>query len=174
MAMSEGRLELSALGVDPRQIRAGHHRGQPNQPVTVATEVAPQTLDGLAKQIERGFVVAREVTCGALVERAADRDGQISQRLADRPGLLAEVASLVRASGHVEDMVGATMRGFLVFSFAPRFGEAISQLASWAAAGQIRTRVDIIEGLDRAPEALRRLFTGENIGKQLVQIADAP
>jgi NADPH-dependent curcumin reductase len=71
-------------------------------------------------------------------------------------------------------LAGATMRGFLVFSFAPRFEEAITQLAGWAAAGQIKIRVDIIEGLARAPEALRRLFTGDNIGKQLVKIADAP
>ena len=71
-------------------------------------------------------------------------------------------------------LAGATMRGFLVLTFAARFGEAIAQLAGWAAAGQVRTQVDIIEGLERAPEALRRLFTGENIGKQLVKIADAP
>jgi NADPH-dependent curcumin reductase CurA len=71
-------------------------------------------------------------------------------------------------------LAGATMHGFLVLTFARRFGEAIAQLASWAAAGQIRTQVDIMEGLERAPEALRRLFTGENIGKQLVKIADAP
>jgi len=71
-------------------------------------------------------------------------------------------------------LAGATMRGFLVLTFAPRFGEAITQLASWAAAGQIRTQVDIMEGLERAPEARRRLFTGENIGKQLVKIGDAP
>jgi hypothetical protein len=59
-------------------------------------------------------------------------------------------------------------------TFAPRFGEAIAQLATWAAAGQIRTEVDIMEGLESAPAALRRLFTGENIGKQLVKIAEAP
>ena len=71
-------------------------------------------------------------------------------------------------------LAGATMRGFLVLTFAARFGEAIAQLASWTAAGQVRTQVDIMEGLERAPEALRRLFRGENIGKQLVKIADAP
>ena len=70
-------------------------------------------------------------------------------------------------------LAGATMRGFLVFSFAPRFGEAIAELASWAAAGKIRSRVDVMEGLERAPDALRRLFTGGNIGKQLVRIAGA-
>ena|ERR1700730_3371498 len=71
-------------------------------------------------------------------------------------------------------LAGATTRGSLVLTFAPRFGEASTQLASWAAAGQTRTQVDIMEGLERAPEALRRLFTGENIRKQLVKIADAP
>jgi len=28
-----------------------------------------------------------------------------------------------------------------------------------------------MEGLENAPDALRRLFTGENLGKQLVKIA---
>jgi NADPH-dependent curcumin reductase CurA len=32
--------------------------------------------------------------------------------------------------------------------------------------------VDVVTGLENAPDALRRLFTGENLGKQLVKIAD--
>jgi NADPH-dependent curcumin reductase CurA len=53
-----------------------------------------------------------------------------------------------------------------------RFGEAIADLGSWVKAGKIKDQLDVIEGLENAPEALRRLFTGENLGKQLVKIAD--
>ena len=66
----------------------------------------------------------------------------------------------------------ATMRGFLVFDFAARLPEAIAELAGWAAAGQLKDQVDVVTGLENAPDALRRLFTGENLGKQLVKIAD--
>jgi NADPH-dependent curcumin reductase CurA len=63
------------------------------------------------------------------------------------------------------------MRGFLVTEFGSRFGEAIAELAGWAAAGKIKSEIDVVEGLENAPDALRRLFTGANLGKQLVKIA---
>jgi NADPH-dependent curcumin reductase CurA len=33
--------------------------------------------------------------------------------------------------------------------------------------------VDVVAGLENAPKALLRLFSGENFGKQLVKVADA-
>jgi NADPH-dependent curcumin reductase CurA len=64
------------------------------------------------------------------------------------------------------------MEGFLVFDFFARAPEAVAQLLAWVQEGKIKDRVDIVEGLENAPRALRRLFTGENRGKQLVKIAD--
>jgi NADPH-dependent curcumin reductase CurA len=66
-----------------------------------------------------------------------------------------------------------TMRGFLVFDFADRMLEAIGDLATWAGEGKIKNQIDVVEGLENAPDALRRLFTGENLGKQLVKVAEA-
>jgi NADPH-dependent curcumin reductase CurA len=64
------------------------------------------------------------------------------------------------------------MEGFLVTDYAARFGEAIAELARWSAEGKVRDRVDVVDGLENAPEAFRRLFTGDNLGKQLVHIAE--
>ena len=64
------------------------------------------------------------------------------------------------------------MRGFLIFDYLDRAAEAIAALAAWASEGKIKAQVDVVEGLENAPDALRRLFTGENLGKQLVKIAD--
>jgi NADPH-dependent curcumin reductase CurA len=64
------------------------------------------------------------------------------------------------------------MQGFLVTDYAARFGEAIADLARWAGEGKLRDQVDVVDGLENAPDALRRLFTGENLGKQLVRIAE--
>lgn len=66
----------------------------------------------------------------------------------------------------------ARMEGFLVLDFAARVPDAMRDLATWAAEGKIKNRVDVVEGLENAPRALRGLFTGENIGKRLVHVAD--
>jgi NADPH-dependent curcumin reductase len=67
-----------------------------------------------------------------------------------------------------------SMRGFLLFDYLPRAAEAIGALAGWVKAGKIRDQIDVVDGLENAPDALQRLFTGRNLGKQLVRIAEAP
>jgi NADPH-dependent curcumin reductase len=64
------------------------------------------------------------------------------------------------------------MEGFIVLDYLPRAHEAVAALAGWVGAGEIVDRVDVVEGLEKAPGALRRLFVGQNLGKQLVKIAD--
>jgi NADPH-dependent curcumin reductase CurA len=64
----------------------------------------------------------------------------------------------------------ARMEGFLFFDYLPRLDEACSALAAWLRAGKIQDRVDIVDGIENAPAALIRLFTGENLGKQLVRV----
>lgn len=64
------------------------------------------------------------------------------------------------------------MEGFIVLDYLPRGAEAVADLAAWAAAGKIKDRVDVVEGIENCPAALRRLFTGANTGKQLVKVAE--
>jgi hypothetical protein len=64
------------------------------------------------------------------------------------------------------------MEGFIILDYLARAPEAVAQLASWVASGEIRDRVDIQEGLENAPRTLRRLFLGQNQGKQLLKIAE--
>ncbi|MBN1614378.1 MAG: NADP-dependent oxidoreductase [Deltaproteobacteria bacterium] len=66
----------------------------------------------------------------------------------------------------------ARMEGFLVFHFTKRYQEAITALAQWHAQGKIKNKIDLQEGLENAPKTLIRLFTGANLGKQLLKAAD--
>jgi hypothetical protein len=66
----------------------------------------------------------------------------------------------------------ARMEGFLLLDFAPRFGEAIQKLSGWVNEGRITYAEDIQEGLENAPTTLNRLFSGQNLGKQLLKVAD--
>jgi hypothetical protein len=67
----------------------------------------------------------------------------------------------------------ATVQGFLVGDFAPRFREASEQLAEWVAAGEIDHRETVVSGLENAPDAFLGLFSGDNVGKQVVKVGDA-
>jgi NADPH-dependent curcumin reductase CurA len=64
------------------------------------------------------------------------------------------------------------MEGFLVMDFAPLFEEARRDLADWLGAGEIKSYVDVQEGFENIPKTFMRIFTGENIGKQVLKIAD--
>jgi len=63
------------------------------------------------------------------------------------------------------------MQGMIVFDWKDRYGEALKGLGAAVAAGKLKYRESIAEGLDSAPRALIGLLRGENFGKQLVRIA---
>ena len=64
----------------------------------------------------------------------------------------------------------ATMHGLLVLDYLSEFPMARARIADWIREGRISTRADIQEGLENAPKTLIRLFTGANIGKQLLKV----
>jgi NADPH-dependent curcumin reductase CurA len=64
----------------------------------------------------------------------------------------------------------ARMEGFIVSDYASRFGEAVEVLAKHLASGELRHRETILQGFTELPQALMNLFTGGNIGKQLVEV----
>ena len=63
----------------------------------------------------------------------------------------------------------ARMEGIVVFDWANRYGEAMQEMGGWLAAGKLKSREDIVEGIETFPETLNKLFTGENFGKLLIK-----
>lgn len=64
------------------------------------------------------------------------------------------------------------MQGFIILDYLPRAMEAIEALMGWVASEEIVYQVDMQEGFNNIPSTLQRLYTGENLGKQLLKIAD--
>jgi NADPH:quinone reductase len=89
--------------------------------------------------------------------------GQISQynsgRLKTGPRLLAQMI-----------VHRAKMQGFIVHDYRAEFAKAQKELAGWLKQGKIQQPENIIEGFEKLPDALLGLFSGENIGKQLVKV----
>jgi NADPH-dependent curcumin reductase CurA len=65
----------------------------------------------------------------------------------------------------------ATIHGYLVMDFVPRFAEAGAVMAQWMAEGKLRIDEDVQEGLENAYTAFMRLFSGANSGKLVLKIA---
>jgi NADPH-dependent curcumin reductase CurA len=62
------------------------------------------------------------------------------------------------------------IKGFIILDYFGRFPEAIAQLGQWVAEGKVKDKHTIVEGLERAPEAVNMLFDGDNVGKLIVKI----
>ena len=64
----------------------------------------------------------------------------------------------------------ARMEGFLVFDFAARYGEAAQEMGGWLKEGKLKTREEVEHGLEAFPDALLKLFRGENTGKLVLAV----
>ncbi|MCW7539402.1 NADP-dependent oxidoreductase [Aquabacterium sp. A7-Y] len=66
----------------------------------------------------------------------------------------------------------ARMEGIVVFDYADRYPQAIAELAGYLKDGRMKSREDVVEGLETFPEALLKLFSGENFGKLVLKVSD--
>jgi len=66
----------------------------------------------------------------------------------------------------------ARVEGFLVFDYAARFERANERLHEWVTNGEIAHRESVVGGFENAPDAFLGLFEGDNIGKQVVKVAE--
>ncbi len=62
------------------------------------------------------------------------------------------------------------MEGFIFLDYLDRFPEAFTALRQWHDRGDITIAETVSSGLESAPSALRAVFEGGNLGKQLVRI----
>ena len=114
--------------------------------------VGGNILDTVLGRLARG---ARIVICGAISQY--NTDGRMQG-----------------PSNYMSLLVNrARMEGFVVFDYADRFMEAAMEMAGWMAEGKLKSREHIVEGFETFPDALAKLFTGENIGKLVLKVADA-
>ncbi|HWR36930.1 MAG TPA: NADP-dependent oxidoreductase [Clostridia bacterium] len=64
-----------------------------------------------------------------------------------------------------------TLRGFIVSDFAAQQEEFADNMAQWLAAGKVKYREDVVDGLENAITAFQGLLKGKNFGKLVVRVA---
>ncbi len=65
----------------------------------------------------------------------------------------------------------ARMEGIVVFDYADRYHLAIAEMAGYLKDGRMKSKEDVVMGLNTFPETLMKLFNGENFGKLVLQVA---
>jgi NADPH-dependent curcumin reductase CurA len=141
----------AAIDYKSEDVRAALKEKCPDRINVYFDNVGGDILDNVLRRLARG---ARIVICGA-----------VSQYNTDGPfkGPANYMALLVDR---------ARMQGFVVFDYADRYFEAAMEMAGWMSAGTLKTREDIVDGLETFPDTLLKLFKGENLGKLVIKVAD--
>ena len=67
----------------------------------------------------------------------------------------------------------ARMQGMVVFDYADRYALAVKDIAQWMKEGKFVSKEDVVSGIETFPEAMNKLFSGENFGKLVLKVADA-
>ncbi len=112
--------------------------------------VGGEILDAALSRLARG---ARVVVCGAISQYN-------------------NLDAMRGPSNYMSLLVNrARMEGFVVLDYLSRYADAQAELAAWLADGRLIAREDVVEGFERFPDALARLFAGENVGKLVLKVA---
>jgi hypothetical protein len=130
----------------------------------------PDWKDKLAAATPNGIDIDFENVGGEIMQAVFDRMnlhgrvvvcGLISGYNKEDPGLASLAQVLVKR---------LRVEGFIILDYASRFMEAATQLGQWKMFGKLKDRETIVEGLEKAPEAINMLFTGGNTGKLIVKV----
>ena len=112
--------------------------------------VGGDILDACLARLARG---ARIVICGAISQYNVD-------------------GKMKGPSNYMSLLVSrARMEGFVVFDYVKRYREAGQEMAGWMAEGKLKSREDVVEGIETFPESLLKLYKGENLGKLVLKVA---
>jgi NADPH-dependent curcumin reductase len=65
-----------------------------------------------------------------------------------------------------------TMKGYIIFDHQHRAADFLRDMSGWLKSKQVKYREDVVEGLERAPQALIGLLSGNNLGKVVVRVAE--
>ncbi len=113
--------------------------------------------------------------------------GDISEAVMDNLNLYARIALVGRMAishladtrkdiGRRDESILLTKRikkqGFVLLDYQDRLKGAILYLARQVKDGEIKTKFDVMEGMEQIPTAFSRMLDGKSDGKQLVKLAE--
>lgn len=139
----------AAINYKTESVLEGLKKHCPNGIDLYFDNVGGEILDAVLGLINKK---ARIVACGMI---------STYNRIDSVPGLL-----------NLENLIfkRARMEGFAAIDYQHRAQEAASELLKWHSEGKLKYKVDVVEGLEKAPKVINKLYDGSNQGKLIVKI----
>jgi NADPH-dependent curcumin reductase len=138
----------------PSAVRDGLKQHCPDGVNVYFDNVGGDILDTVLTRLARG---ARIVICGAI--------SQYNNEAGTPPAGPKNYMSLL--------VNRARMEGMVVFDYAPRYAQAVVELAGYLQDGRMQSREDIVTGgVTAFPDALLKLFSGQNFGKLVLSVSE--
>lgn len=143
--------------IDYRNEDVGERVGElcPNGVDVYFDNVGGEILDAVLLHLA---MHARVVLCGAISQYNVEDDSQ-------RYGIKNYLSLTINRG---------TAQGFIILDYLDRAIEGLLCLNKWIEDGKLVQEIDMQHGFDQIPTTLERLFSGANIGKQLLKVSDAP
>ena len=136
----------------PAAVREGLKTHCPNGVDIYFDNVGGEILDTVLARINRK---ARIIICGAISQYNA-------------------TTAIAGPKNYLSLLVNrARMEGIVVFDYADRYHLAVAEMAAYLQDGRMKSKEDVVQGIEHFPEALLKLFNGENFGKLVLQVASA-
>jgi NADPH-dependent curcumin reductase CurA len=141
----------AAVDYKAEDVRAALKQHAPKGVDVYFDNVGGEILDAVLTRLARG---ARVVICGAISQYNA-------------------TGSVQGPKNYLSLLVSrASMTGMVVFDYADRYAEAAREMAGWMADGRLKSREDVVKGIETFPDTLLKLFEGGNTGKLVLEVAD--
>jgi NADPH-dependent curcumin reductase len=110
--------------------------------------VGGDILDAVLAKIARG---ARIVICGAISQYNS-------------------TTAIAGPKNYLSLLVNrARMQGMVVFDYADKYPVAIAEMAGYLKTGKMKSKEDVVTGIENFPSTLLKLFNGENFGKLVLK-----
>jgi len=133
---------------------------------------SPNLREALAKACPKGIDVYFENVGGAVQQAVwpllndfarVPVCGLISGYSSTEPAPMPEMRSILTKR--------LLVRGFIVSDHPGRMDDFLRDASAWVREGKLKYREDIVDGLERAPDAFIGLLQGKNFGKLVVRVA---
>ena len=139
-------------------------------------KAGPRASDGLKAHCPKGVDVYFDNVGGEILDAVLTRisaQGAHRHLRRDQPVQQHRQRACKGPANYLSLLVNrARMEGMVVFDYADRYPLAIAELAGYLKDGRMKSREDVVDGIDTFPEALTKLFTGQNFGKLVLKVAD--
>lgn len=66
------------------------------------------------------------------------------------------------------------IKGYIVIDYLPRAAEGFAELGALVGAGKLKWKDHVVDGLENAADAVKRLFTGDHDGKLMIRVSQEP